>query len=90
LATAGDTVLGGDDFDQAIAAWFLTELGFGEEWLPSEEISVLVGLSRKAKHQLTDGDAATITYREHTVTLTRQDFDDLIYPYVSKSISICE
>ena len=57
LATAGDTMLGGDDFDQAIAAWVLTESGMSEEALDPGKIGKLVALAREAKHELT---AATI------------------------------
>jgi len=90
LSTAGDTALGGDDFDQAIAAWVLTELGFGDTVLPTQDIGVLVSLARNTKHALTDADSATISYKDHSVTLTREDFDDLIYPYVAKTLEVCE
>jgi len=90
LATAGDTALGGDDFDQAIAAWVLTEMGFSETSLKSEQVGALVALARDAKHTLTEKNAATITYNNKSVTLWRDAFEELIYPYVQTSIAVCE
>lgn len=89
LATGGDTTLGGDDFDQAIAAWMLTELGFKDTALKSEEVGALVALAREAKHTLTDKPEAALTYHGKTVTLTRRDFEELIYPYIDKARDIC-
>jgi molecular chaperone HscA len=88
LATAGDTALGGDDFDQAIAAWFLTESGLGALSLHSEDVAALVALARNAKHALTQGDSAIIAYRGQSVTLSRADFDNLIFPYVEKTLEV--
>ncbi len=90
LATGGDASLGGDDFDQAIAAWLLAEIGQGELTLASEEVGELVAISREAKHKLTTADRAEITYKEKTVTLSRADFDIIISPYVEKTIAVCE
>jgi molecular chaperone HscA len=90
LAAAGDTALGGDDFDQTVAAWLLAELGFNDETLTSEEVGVVVGLARKAKHALTSASETEISYRDKSVTLSRHDFEELVLPLVQKSLAICE
>ncbi len=90
LSTAGDTALGGDDFDQAIAAWLLTELGFAEDTLKSQQVGALVALARAAKHELTQNTSAVITYNGKSASLSRNAFDELIYPYVEKSLSVCQ
>jgi molecular chaperone HscA len=90
LATGGDTQLGGDDFDQAIAAWMLAELGFDEKTLKPEEVGALVAIARNAKHSLSERQEVTISYNNKSVTLTREDFDGLIYPYIEKARTICE
>lgn len=90
LSTAGDTALGGDDFDQAIAAWVLTELGFGESKLSSGEVGALVALAREAKHTLSDKSSAEIAYQGKKVTLTRDAFDELIGIYVERTVAVCE
>jgi molecular chaperone HscA len=90
LATAGDTLLGGDDFDQAIAAWLLGELKLGQAHLPSEAIGELVACARNAKHTLTTQDEVDIAYHGHSVTLTRRAFDDLLEPYIERALAVCE
>jgi molecular chaperone HscA len=89
LSTGGDTALGGDDFDQAITAWAMGELGLPED-TPKGEVSKLVALSRKAKHELTEKLSTDIEYEGRSVTLSRADLDELIYPYVAKTLSVCE
>lgn len=90
LATGGDTSLGGDDFDQAIAAWLLAEIGNGELALASDQVGELVAVAREAKHALTAADKTQITYREKSLTLSRDQFEEIIYPYVEKTIRVCE
>ena len=90
LATAGDTALGGDDFDQAIAAWMLTEIGHGDSHLSSEQIGALVSIAREAKHRLTESESTTLEYAGKTLILTRADLDTLVAPYVDKTIAVCE
>ncbi|MFO0389026.1 MAG: Fe-S protein assembly chaperone HscA [Alphaproteobacteria bacterium] len=90
LATGGDTALGGDDFDQAIAAWLLSESGTVDGKLLSEEVGRLVSLVREAKHRLTSDISATIEYSDKSYQLSRNAFEQLIMPYVEKTISVCE
>ncbi|MDX1974917.1 MAG: Fe-S protein assembly chaperone HscA [Rickettsiales bacterium] len=90
LATGGDTQLGGDDFDQAIAAWLLTSIGLADHAISSEEVGVLVGLAREAKHTLSQSNNAIIRYQNHDVTLTKDVFDELILDYVETTIAVCE
>lgn len=90
LATGGDAALGGDDFDQAIAAWILTETGNGEANLASEKIGEVIALARKAKHALSDSESTKINYAGKNITLTRADFNLLIAPYIKKTIAVCE
>ncbi len=90
LATAGDTALGGDDFDQAVAAWIVAQLNIGEQELSSGEVGRLVALARDAKHKLSRSETAIIAYRGKTVTLTREIFEELIRPYVERTLAVCE
>jgi molecular chaperone HscA len=89
LATGGDTALGGDDFDQAIAAWLLTALGLAEEPLTSEQVAVVVALARDAKHALTTQQSTTIEYQGRSTVLERSEFEALIEPYVANTIEVC-
>ena len=90
LATAGDTMLGGDDFDQAIAAWVLVESKKEEEVLNPQEIGHLVGLARDAKHELSYKETTQISYNGKSIEISRETLDELILPYVEKAINVCE
>jgi len=90
LATAGDTVLGGDDFDQAIAAWMLIECGMSSDSLQSQQVGRAIALARDAKHTLSDADSTMIEYNGKRVTMTREDLASIILPYVAKTIAVCE
>jgi molecular chaperone HscA len=90
LATAGDTMLGGDDFDQVIAAWLLTETGSKGAELAPTQVAELVAKARIAKHELSAQDSTLISYLGKTVALTRDDFNELVMPYVSRAMRVCE
>lgn len=93
LATGGDATLGGDDFDQAIAAWILGETlekKDGKLSIASEEVGKLLSIARESKHKLTDGIKADIEYSGKTLSLSKEDFEDIIYPYVKRTIEACE
>lgn len=90
LATGGDSALGGDDFDHALANW-LMEQAAGQQFDPSSSRELL-RLARAAKEQLTD--QASVEVRipgsEVTVTVTREQFDQLSQPLVAKTIRACK
>ncbi len=90
LATAGDTLLGGDDFDQAIAAWVLAETNAEDAPLQSGEVGNLISLARTVKHTLTTENQAEISFHGKTLSLSRAEFEELIQPYLSKAIEVCE
>ena len=78
MATGGDSALGGDDYDQALAAWVLQKAGLG----PVEDAAERVALYREArrvKEQLTAHDTvvfrAEIETRAVEVTVRRDDFE---------------
>lgn len=90
LATGGDTQLGGDDFDQAVAAWLLGQSGIEESDLAREEVGALVAMARNAKHQLTQAGSTLVNYKGKRLTLTRDTFEELVLDYVEKTLSVCE
>ncbi|MDH5649873.1 MAG: Hsp70 family protein, partial [Gammaproteobacteria bacterium] len=51
MATAGDSALGGDDMDQALARWALEQAG--QETISSDNLRGLLHRARKAKEELT-------------------------------------
>jgi molecular chaperone HscA len=52
IATGGDTMLGGDDFDRRLADWFMQHNGLGE--LPPDDLRRLLKAARLAKEALTE------------------------------------
>lgn len=89
LSTGGNSALGGDDFDHAVAAWFLAETGQGEVALSSSQVGEVVALAREAKHALTGNENTVINYKGKTATLSRADFEIIISPFVEKTIEAC-
>jgi len=87
LSTSGDTRLGGDDFDQAVARSFQAELGL--DALTGIEWRTLVRACEAAKRTLSQADQAELTFelggQTHTLQLSRERFDDLIRPIVERT-----
>jgi molecular chaperone HscA len=59
MATAGDSALGGDDMDHAIAEWIMREAGITGD-VDRGVLRTLAHEARRAKEALTDADSATI------------------------------
>jgi len=92
-ATGGDTQLGGDDLDRALAEQLLAELGAGTEASPSL-VRAALDAARAAKHALTD--AAETTVRVEAPgrapferPLTRDAFEALARPIVERTGPAC-
>ena len=81
LSTAGDTKLGGADFDSAISNLIISKI--------SQDISVdlteLRNVSEKAKKILSQLETTTVRISGHQVTLTRQEFEYSIDHYLLKT-----
>jgi molecular chaperone HscA len=88
VATGGDAALGGDDFDQALADWALSQAGVRAD-APQDKRAVLVA-ARAAKEALTDAASAElrcrIAGREITVPVTRDLFDELTRHLVDRTL----
>ena len=88
LATGGDSALGGDDFDHAVADWVIAQAGLSSDLDPSAQRSLLQAACA-AKEALTAEASTEITYGDWRGTLTRDDFDALIEPMVARSLKAC-
>ena len=88
VATGGDSVLGGDDLDHAIANWVLEELKSSnlhsiDENNP-QQLRELMMAARQAKEDLTEQESIEI----YGITLTRDKFSELIKPLVKRTLNI--
>ncbi|MBC9741949.1 Fe-S protein assembly chaperone HscA [Pseudomonas syringae] len=88
LATGGDTALGGDDFDHAIASWIVTDAGLSADIDPSAQRSLLQAAC-SAKEALTDAESVEVAYGDWRGTLTREALNALIEPMVARSLKAC-
>lgn len=88
LATGGDTALGGDDFDHAIASWILEQAGASADLAPGAQREVLK-LACDVKEQLTTDDSVELNYVGWTGVLTRTAFHELIDPLIARSLKSC-
>ncbi|NBX04309.1 MAG: Fe-S protein assembly chaperone HscA [Alphaproteobacteria bacterium] len=83
LATGGDTQLGGDDIDAALASLFRHP---GEGRDPRF-------LARKFKEELSDIDIICVDpglRRDDTQSITRADLEALARPFIERTLAICD
>ena len=88
LATGGDSALGGDDFDHAIAQWLRDEIGMSASLNPMEQ-RILMETARAAKEELTESDQVEIEVLDWHGVLSRQVMNSLIDELVTKTIRSC-
>ncbi|HZX50499.1 MAG TPA: Fe-S protein assembly chaperone HscA [Pseudomonas sp.] len=88
LATGGDSALGGDDFDHAIAGWMVEQAGVSSDLDPTQQ-RLLLEAACAAKEALTDSAEATLAYGDWQGSLSRGQFDSLIEPMVARSLKAC-
>ncbi|MBF8743502.1 Fe-S protein assembly chaperone HscA [Pseudomonas guariconensis] len=88
LATGGDTALGGDDFDHAIAGWIVEQAGLSSDLDPSAQRQLLQAACA-AKEALTDADVVSVRHGAWQGELTRAGFEALIEPLVARSLKAC-
>ena len=92
LATGGDSALGGDDFDHAIAEWILEKAGHTKT-LDTSLARLLMNKSRLAKVALSNSSETTIEIEAKDFkwkgTLARPMLRELIEPLIKKTIMAC-
>jgi molecular chaperone HscA len=93
MATAGDTALGGDDFDTAIAKWIMQQAGISND-AGHHQLRRLKHEACDAKEALTDSDSTTISVELEDGSfwqgeLTRAQFNELVDPLIQKTLMPC-
>lgn len=88
LATGGDSALGGDDFDHAIAGWIVEQAGLSADIEPGAQRSLLQAACA-AKEALTAADSVEVSYGQWRGVLSRTHFQTLIEPMVARSLKSC-
>ena len=88
MATGGDSALGGDDFDHAIAGWIIAQAGLSTDLDPSTQRSLL-HKACDAKEALTLSEETVIAHDSWSGVLTRALFESLIEPLLARSLKAC-
>jgi molecular chaperone HscA len=89
VATGGDSALGGDDFDAALAEWALGQGGLKTD-TAQDKRAVLVA-ARAAKEKLSAVDhavlACPLSQGELSVRVTREQFTEIVQPLVANTMA---
>ncbi|MDC0748426.1 Fe-S protein assembly chaperone HscA [Polyangium mundeleinium] len=92
-STGGDSALGGDDMDRALAERLLQDLGVPAENRPRELVRLALDTARKIKHGLTENDRVEAEIEvpggTRKLTVTRDEFEALIKPIVERTGVAC-
>jgi molecular chaperone HscA len=88
MATGGDSALGGDDFDHAIAGWIIAQAGLSTDLDPATQRSLL-HKACAAKEALTLNAETLIVHGAWSAVLTRAMFEELIEPLLALSLKAC-
>ena len=85
LSTNGDTYLGGDDLDKAIADFWAEQSGISD-LTERQSLRLLAEAAKKhlSGHELFEGKAG-----EHTFTLSKEELESLITPLLQRSLDCC-
>lgn len=92
LSTNGDTYLGGDDLDTAIVKQWISQIGVTEnELVENKNLSQQLRLlAEEAKIYLSSNDLFLSNVIGKQVQLTRIEFEQLVKPFVDKTIVCCK
>ncbi|WP_374592995.1 Fe-S protein assembly chaperone HscA [Aquabacterium sp.] len=89
VATGGDSALGGDDFDRALADWALQQAGRSAD-SAQDKRAVLVA-ARAAKEALSSAEAVTLQASLQggalSVAVTRAQFQELTQPLIDRTLA---
>lgn len=88
LATGGDTSLGGDDIDHAIAEWIAAQLQ-ESAGVAVPSIARLRQLANAAKHELSDKNQTTIVIDEWSALLDESALRELTADMIRRTVTSC-
>jgi molecular chaperone HscA len=93
-STGGDSALGGDDMDRALAETLLEKMGATAASRTPDVVRLALDGARAAKHALTGRDAVELELPAagggtRIVTVTRAEFETLIKPIVERTGVAC-
>ncbi len=92
LSTNGDTYLGGDDIDKSIADFWMKQLTIDKDLYRSDKtFAQSIRLkAEEAKIHLSTNDKFEAALNQRQVSITKQQFNELIKPLVDKTLDSCK
>jgi molecular chaperone HscA len=87
LATGGNSALGGDDFDHALAEYAIKQMGVQ---LNQADIQASLQEARRVKEALSDNNEVTFSLVGKNITIAREAFESIAMPFVNHSIEACD
>ncbi|XQV06455.1 Fe-S protein assembly chaperone HscA [Buchnera aphidicola (Pterocomma populeum)] len=88
LATGGDSNLGGDDFDCALAQYIYKKSQVKNEYNIFSQ-SILLDIAKKTKLQLTKYNIVPVQFCNWKGYISRDEFDKIITYFIKKTLFIC-
>lgn len=90
LATGGDTALGGDDFDKAVADWLARQCGLGGmESIAARDYPALLRVANRAREALSEAEQAELNWNGSSYTLSAAEFAELAAPLLRRTMLAC-
>lgn len=87
LATGGDSALGGDDFDRAIAQYLVEQANVDSGDRRAHQLAMIK--ARDIKEALTDTDTVEVNFLEWNGQMNRDQVEEIIGPIVDKTLLSC-
>lgn len=92
LATGGDSALGGDDFDRAVATYLMEQVALDAPDLVQRRI--VLALARQAKEALSEVesvsvDVSALSASSDEVVVSRSTLDALLAPFIERTLAAC-
>jgi molecular chaperone HscA len=93
-STGGDSALGGDDMDRALAERLFEAMGVDSSSAAKGLVSAALSVARDAKHRLTDAERVSIELPQAgpngaLLALERRDFEALVSPLIERTGRAC-
>jgi molecular chaperone HscA len=89
LATGGDSSLGGDDIDRAVAKWICERASLSDDLNPSLQRELMIA-ARQAKEALTNSMHAEVSVAGWKGLLEIEVFESLVTPLIEKTLACCK
>lgn len=85
LATGGDTALGGDDFDSAVASWVCEQAGVTGD-LSAQQHRALMEAARLARETLTSEDSAAVEFQNWQGVIDHDQLNTCVDGLIGKTV----